>query len=560
MSGEIKFTLAQINPTVGDVAGNLAKIIGYCDSAKTTHNSDIVIFPELALSGYPPEDLLFREDFLAQCAHALTELQTRTKDSAWRDLNVIVGHPLQTEGKIFNALSVLRNGEICARYCKRHLPNYTVFDEKRYFQAGDEAQVIEVNGVRVGLAICEDIWRTAPLKQYAELATDVVVSINASPFHNEQAQLREKDVVQEKARQFELPIIYLNQVGGQDELVFDGCSVVVDSAGEVVARLPAFCEAVQTVAFKQKKFSGGEIAEQLQGSALIYPALVLGVRDYIEKNHFKGIALGLSGGIDSALSLAIAVDAIGAERVMAVMMPSRYTSDMSMEDARAEAEALGVSFQVVSIESLHSAATSQLEPLFSGLEVGTGTEIDSASDTTEQNIQARCRGLLLMAISNKFGYMVLNTGNKSEMAVGYATLYGDMVGGFSALKDVSKTMVYELANYRNAHADSAVIPERVIQRAPSAELAPDQKDQDNLPPYEILDPILQAFVQHDHSAQQIIAAGYDSETVHSVIKMVIANEHKRRQAAPGVRVTSRAFGKDRRYPITSGFVAEFPSD
>ena len=536
MPDQLKLTLAQINPTVGDLSGNLEKIIHHCDLARDEFASDVVIFPELAICGYPPEDLLLRGDFLAQCAQSVAKLK-----SAVRGITVIVGHPLLENGKVFNALSVLRDGETRALYRKRHLPNYTVFDEKRYFTAGCEAEVVEIGGVRIGLTVCEDLWRSAPVKQSLELGADLLISINASPFHNEQAFAREEGVVLKKARRFGLPMIYLNQVGGQDELVFDGGSLVVDAEGEVAVRLPAFRECVETVVFECGKFIHGRIEPRLQGAELIYRALVLGVRDYIEKNAFKGAVLGLSGGIDSALSLAIAVDAIGAERVTAVMMPSRHTSKMSIEDAHAEAKTLGVRYEVIQIEPIYRATMTRLEALFSGL----------AADTTEENMQARCRGLLLMALSNKLGWMVLTTGNKSEMAVGYATLYGDMVGGFSAIKDVPKMMVYQLARYRNRV--SQVIPERVLTRAPSAELAPDQKDQDSLPPYEILDPILEAFVEHDQSAEQIIATGFDPKTVHHIIRLVIANEYKRRQAAPGVRVTSRAFGKDRRYPITSGF-------
>ncbi len=543
MPGEVKFALAQINPTVGDLAGNLAKIVRHCHAARDRCAADVVIFPELAVSGYPPEDLLLRTDFLAQCERNLAELC-----AAVRGITVIVGHPLLQDDKVFNALSVLRDGQVRARYRKRHLPNYAVFDEKRYFAAGREAVVTDIAGVRVGLTVCEDIWRTAPLRQSAELGAQMVVSINASPFHNEQAFLREEKVVREKAREFRLPMIYLNQVGGQDELVFDGNSVVVNAAGEVAARLPAFRETLETVIFRDGKFASGVVAERLRGAELIYRAIVLGVRDYIEKNNFPGVVLGLSGGIDSAVSLAIAVDAVGKERVTAVMMPSRHTSSMSREDAREMAEALGVRYEIIPIEPLFTAATAQLEPLFATAATPASTA------ATEENIQARCRGMILMAISNQLGHLVLTTGNKSEMAVGYATLYGDMAGGFSAIKDVPKMMVYRLARYRNRLAP--VIPERIIRRPPSAELAPDQLDSDNLPPYEILDPILEDFIRYDRSAEQIIAAGHDAQTVHRVIALVVANEYKRRQAAPGVRVTHRAFGKDRRYPITSGFFAD----
>jgi len=532
---EARFALAQINPTVGDFGGNRDKILRAMDAARA--RADVVIFPELAVCGYPPEDLLLRRDFLRECARHLDEIK-----AAARGIQVIIGHPLQEDGKLFNALSVLRDGETRARYRKRHLPNYAVFDEKRYFHAGREACVCDIGGLRVGVCICEDIWRDAPVRDSAEQGADLLVSINASPFHNEQAFLREEGVVREKARRFGLPVIYLNQVGGQDELVFDGSSLVTDAAGQVVARLPAFAEALETVHFRRGAFAHGALAERPQGAALIYRALVAGVRDYIEKNGFRGAVLGLSGGIDSALTLAIAADAIGAQRVMAVMMPSRHTAGSSIIDARAQAEALGARYESISIEPVYRAALAQLAPLFAG----------RAFDAAEENLQARCRGMLLMALSNKLGCMVLTTGNKSEMAVGYATLYGDMAGGFSALKDVPKEMVYQLARHRN-QIGPAVIPERVITRAPSAELAPGQKDEDTLPPYAILDPILEAFIRDDRSAEEIIAAGFDADNVRRVIKMVAASEYKRRQAAPGVRVTSRAFGKDRRYPVTSGF-------
>ncbi|MDD9858659.1 MAG: NAD+ synthase [Gammaproteobacteria bacterium] len=536
-TGGVKFALAQINPTVGDLAGNLAKMIHHCRAARD-ENANAVVFPELAVSGYPPEDLLLRDDFLAECARRLRELG---EAAAPLGVTVVVGHPLAENGKVFNALSVLCGGETRALYRKRHLPNYTVFDEKRYFTAGRRAAVADIGGLRVGLTICEDIWHRRPVAQSAELGADLIVAINASPFHNEQAFVREEGVVRKKARRFRLPMIYLNQVGGQDGLVFDGSSVVVNAGGEVAARLPAFREAMQCVEFHRPAFAAGRVEARLQSPELIYRALVLGVRDYIDKNQFSGAVLGLSGGIDSALSLAIAVDALGHERVTAVMLPSRHTSAMSLEDARAEAQTLGVRYQEISIEPLYRAALGQLQAWFAG----------RAADATEENIQARCRGLLLMALSNKFGYLVLTTGNKSEMAVGYATLYGDMAGGFSALKDVPKTLVYDLAAYRNSV--SPAIPERVLKRAPTAELAPHQKDQDSLPPYDILDPILEAFVERDHSPEQIIAAGFEPATVRRVVAMVVANEYKRRQAAPGVRVTSRAFGKDRRYPITSRF-------
>ena len=533
---EARFALAQINTTVGDLGGNREKILRAAAAARG--RADAIIFPELAVSGYPPEDLLLRGDFLRACARSLAQIK-----KAARGIDVIVGHPLLEGEKVYNALSLLRGGKTRALYRKRCLPNYAVFDEKRYFHAGREACVADIKGLRAGFCICEDIWRDDAARESAKRGADLLVCINASPFHNEQMFAREQGVVRKKARRHKLPVIYLNQVGGQDELVFDGSSLAVNAGGEVAARLPAFEEAIQVAVFRRGAFECAAPAERPEGAELIYRALVAGVRDYICKNNFRGVALGLSGGVDSAVTLAIAADAIGAKRVLAVMMPSRHTAAMSIEDARAQAAAFGARFEKISIEPLYRAALRQLAPLFKG----------RAPGTAEENLQARCRGMLLMALSNKFGYMLLNTGNKSEMAVGYATLYGDMAGGFSALKDVPKEMVYQLARYRNRAAGREIIPRRVLERAPSAELAPNQKDEDTLPPYAALDPILEAFVRDDRAAEEIIADGFDADSVHRVVKMVAANEYKRRQSPPGVRVTSRAFGKDRRYPITSRF-------
>jgi len=536
--GEVTFALAQINPTVGDLKRNADKIIDHCRRAR---GADVIVFPELCISGYPPEDLLLRGDFLDACAARLRSVAAATAEFT---LTVIVGHPLLENGKVFNALTVLQGGDAIETYRKRRLPNYTVFDEKRYFTAGRKPATVTIAGLRVGLAICEDLWHRAPVAQTVAAGVDLIVAINASPFHNRQAFLREEGVVVKQSRRHQTPLIYLNQVGGQDGLVFDGSSVAVNADGEIAARLPAFIECMRRVNFRPGDgftVAPNQITARLEGAELIYRALTLGVSDYIDKNNFRGAVLGLSGGVDSALTLAIAVDALGPKRVTAVMLPSRHTSAMSIEDARAEAEALGVRRHEISIEPLYQSALEQLQPLFAGRDV----------DATEENIQARCRGLILMALSNKFGDLLLTTGNKSEMAVGYATLYGDMAGGFSALADVPKTLVYELARYRNTV--SAVIPGRVLTRAPTAELAPDQTDQDSLPPYDVLDPILEAFVERDLPPEDIIKAGFDAATVHRVVGLVVANEYKRRQAAPGVRVTSRAFGKDRRYPITSRF-------
>jgi len=538
--GEVKFALAQINPTVGDLAGNASAIIRHCRQARDD-GAHAVVFPELCISGYPPEDLLLRADFLDACAVKLREVADAT---AALNITVIVGHPLLENGRVFNALSVLRGGSAVETYRKRRLPNYTVFDEKRYFTAGRKPATVTINGLRIGLAICEDLWHRAPVAQTVALGVDLIIAINASPFHNRQAFLREEGVVVRQSRKHQTPLLYLNQVGGQDSLVFDGSSLAVNADGDIIARLPAFEACMRCITFRAGDGfieAPNQITARLDGAELIYRALVLGVRDYIAKNGFSGAVLGLSGGVDSALTLAIAVDALGAKRVTAVMLPSRHTSTMSIEDARAQAEALGVGYREISIEPLFESALQQLRDAFEGRD----------SDAAEENIQARCRGLLLMALSNKFGDLVITTGNKSEMAVGYATLYGDMAGGFSALADVPKTLVYELARYRNSIA--AVIPKRVLTRAPTAELAPEQTDQDSLPPYDILDPILEAFVERDKSPAEIIADGFDPAVVHRVIRLVIANEYKRRQAAPGARVTSRAFGKDRRYPITSKF-------
>ena len=531
--------MAQQDFMVGDIEGNAAKIIAQTERARDELQADAIAFPELALTGYPPEDLLLRPGLHLRVLRALEELRR-----SLRGIDVIVGLPHQTAAGTFNAAMVLRDGREVGVYHKHHLPNYSVFDEKRYFASADDSCVVTINGVPVGITICEDAWSPGPLEWSAEAGARLIVNINASPYHIEKGREREQVLLQ-RVRTCRVPVVYVNVVGGQDELVFDGDSFVMDADGLIVQRGVPFAEDLYPVDFTVAGDAVTPVSHPLpvplSREASAYRALVLGVRDYVTKNGFQGAIIGLSGGIDSALTLAVAVDALGAERVEAVSMPSRYTADMSVEDARAEAEALEVEFHVIPIEPVFNSFLDLLTDEFAG----------TAPDTTEENIQARCRGVILMAISNKKGKMVLTTGNKSEMAVGYATLYGDMAGGFGVLKDVPKTLVFALARYRNSV--SPVIPQRVIERPPSAELAPDQRDADTLPPYEVLDPILEMYVEQDRSREEIVAAGYDAEVVVKVIRMIDRNEYKRRQAPPGVRITRRAFGRDRRYPITSGF-------
>ena len=544
MAKELRIALIQINPTVGAVFDNFALIKQKVEELSTS--ADILVFPELCITGYPPEDLLFRDDFIARSDQAVKQLCEVGTQST-----IIIGHPKRDRGRLYNAMSIIEEGDISACYYKRYLPNYTVFDEKRYFVAGiDKPVVVDLKGARIGLSICEDIWVEGPVKQSVEAGAEMIISINASPFHYNKAIEREETIVLKRAKQHAVPIIYVNQTGGQDELVFDGSSFVCDHQGKVTTRLKLFEEDQIVAKLKTVKSSTKQrrwlpqpdrVAEHGSKEERVYKALVTGVRDYVNKNGFRGVVLGLSGGIDSALVLAIAVDALGKDHVEAVMMPYHYTSTMSKEDAAKQADRLGINYHVIPIAKIVESTLAELHPLFAGTE----------EDTTEENIQARARGLLLMAISNKRGLMVLATGNKSEMAVGYATLYGDMVGGFAAIKDIPKTLVYQLAKYRNSVSPD--IPERVISRPPSAELKPDQTDQDSLPDYDMLDEILERFVEKDQSAEQIIKAGFHTDTVNRVIAMVLRNEYKRRQAAPGVRITPRAFGRDRRYPITSGF-------
>ena len=539
MSHELRIALAQLDLLVGDVHGNVDRVIEAAQAARAKHGADLVVFPELALSGYPPEDLLFHRGFRKQIEEGLERVRREVRDVA-----AIVGYPEYSGTDIYNSAALVSGGEVRARHRKCELPNYRVFDEKRYFRAGAQPTVFEVRGFRVGLLICEDVWETRAAQEARAAGAELLVVLNASPYEIHKQRERER-IVGARVRETGLPVVYVNTVGGQDELVFDGNSFVMDAAGRVVMRAPPFEEGIYTIDFARRDGRAvpldGAVAPELSDEESIYRALVLGVRDYVNKHGFPGVVMGLSGGVDSALTLAIAVDALGPDRVHAVMMPSRYTSRMSLEDAEQEARTLGVKYSVISIEGMFAATLEALRGEFAG----------TKPDATEENIQSRCRMLILMGISNKTRRMLLTTGNKSEMAVGYATLYGDMAGGFAPIKDCSKTLVYRLAAYRNSLG--RVIPQRVIDRPPSAELRPDQKDSDSLPPYEILDPILEAFIEEDLSVDEIVARGFDRATVGRVLDMVKRNEYKRRQAPPGVRVSRRAFGRDWRYPITNGY-------
>jgi len=540
MAETLKIALAQLDFLVGDVRGNAAKVIASARHARRELGADLVLYPELTLSGYPPEDLLFHRGFRRQIEAGLAQLRAELEDA-----RVLVGFPEYAGAGIYNSAALITGGEIAAIHRKAELPNYKVFDEKRYFHAGNQPTVADCRGFRTGLLVCEDIWEPAAVQLSRSDGAELLVVINASPYEIHKQRERE-EVARARIREVGLPLAYVNLVGGQDELVFDGNSFVMDAAGEVVLRAPAF-EAGTWVAEFTRDSRGhvvprpAAVAAELSDDASVYRALVLGVRDYVGKHGFPGVVIGVSGGVDSALTLAIAVDALGSERVQAVMMPSRYTSAISLEDAQQQAQLLNVKYSVLSIEGMFEATLATLRQEFAG----------RPADATEENIQSRCRMLLLMGLSNKTGRMLLTTGNKSEMAVGYATLYGDMAGGFAPIKDCSKMLVYRLANYRNSLG--RVIPARVIEREPSAELRPGQKDSDSLPPYEILDPILEAFIEEDLSVDEIEARGFDRATVGRVLDLVKRNEYKRRQAPPGVRVSRRAFGRDWRYPITSGY-------
>jgi len=561
----MKIAIAQINFTVGDLAGNVGRIVEFAERARDG-GARLMVTPELAVCGYPPEDLLLRDDFIAACERSLADLATRV-----RGITLVVGHPRAVDGKRYNSASVIQDGAVVAVYDKHNLPNYTVFDEERYFEPGAAPCVFGTDGVRFGVNICEDTWgaggagsalpRLAGNVQLGvnicadswqaeapraarQAGAAVLLVLNASPYHVSKQQVR-YDIMRERVAETGMPLIYVNLVGGQDELVFDGASFVLDAHGELTHQLPAFDEALGFVELVDGVPVKGEIAPSLPLEGEVYSALTLGVRDYLDKNGFPGALLGLSGGVDSALTLAIAADALGPERVRAVMMPSQYTAGMSREDALAEARTLNVRYTEIAIKPIFDAFKTALAGEFKGL----------PEDTTEENLQARIRGTLLMALSNKSGTIVLTTGNKSEMGVGYATLYGDMAGGFAVLKDINKMMVYRLAHYRNGI--SPAIPQRVIDRAPSAELRPDQTDQDNLPPYDVLDAIMEAYVEADLSPPEIIARGHARADVEKIVRLVHVSEYKRRQSPVGIRITSRGFGKDWRYPITNKFRHRF---
>jgi NAD+ synthase (glutamine-hydrolysing) len=535
----LKVALAQINLLVGDVRGNLERVIAQARRARDELGAHLVLFPELTLSGYPPEDLLFHRGLRQQIERALVELK-----QAVPDIGVMVGFPEYAEGRIYNSAMLLHGGRELARHRKACLPNYRVFDEKRYFTPGTQATVVEFRGYRLGLLICEDIWESPPVADAVKLGAEALMIINASPYEIHKQRERER-VLADRIREVHMPAAYVNLLGGQDELVFDGNSFVMDAQARVTMRADAFKDGLYCVEFVRRDGAvtplPGAVAPELSDEESVYRALVLGVRDYVTKHGFPGVVLGLSGGVDSALTLAIAVDALGPGSVHAVMMPSRYTSQMSREDATSQAQTLGVSLSSISIEKMYEVTLEALKDEFAG----------RRPDATEENIQARCRGVLLMGISNKTGRMLLTTGNKSEMSVGYATLYGDMAGGFAPIKDCSKMLVYRLARYRNSL--SPAIPQRVIEREPTAELRPDQKDTDSLPPYDALDPILEAFIEDDLSVDEIVERGFDRAVVGRVLDMVKRAEYKRRQAPPGVRVSRRAFGRDWRYPITNGY-------
>ena len=532
----LTFALAQSNYLVGDIVGNVEKMCALATQAQQK-GADIILFPELALLGYPPEDLLLRPSLANRVKSALNKL------SEIKDIVIIVGYPHVDYHGTFNSAAILHNGQQKGFYHKQYLPNYGVFDERRYFDKGRNQVLFDYRGVTIGLLICEDLWQEAPIKALKEQGADVVVTLNASPFEQGKQETR-KTILKERARANNLPIVYVNCVGGQDDLVFDGGSLIVQANGDVAHEAPRFLSQLMLASFDSNTATFDAQPKtplSLSPESEMYQALVVGLRDYVNNSGFQGVIVGLSGGIDSALTLCIAVDALGADKVYAVMMPYEYTSQISLEDAQAQARRLKVSYTVCPIHDAVDGMRMTLAPLFN----------KAQADTTEENIQARARGMVLMALSNKFGHLVITTGNKSEMAVGYATLYGDMAGGFDVLKDVYKTQVYALANYRNRLEDTDVIPERVITRPPSAELRPDQKDQDSLPDYDTLDALLTLYIDEDLGFDEIVEKGFEAQLVKKVISMVDNSEYKRRQAAIGTKISHKAFGRERRYPLVN---------
>ncbi len=536
----MKVALAQLDLIVGDVSGNKERILEYAARARDELGAELVVFPELSICGYPPEDLLLHAGLRKDVEAAVGELRQAASGIA-----LLVGFPEWSAGHLYNSAAVFSEGEQLCCYRKRCLPNYAVFDEQRYFTPGSEPVVFEIGGLGIGLTICEDIWQKTPLADLQTAGADLAIAINGSPFEIN-SQVNRESTARERASETGLPLIYTNMVGGQDELVFDGGSFAMHGDGELAFRGDSFVEGLYSLEVEQSDGAiqfGSEagVRDLASTEARVYEALVTGTRDYVRKHGFPGVIIGLSGGIDSALVLAVACDALGKERVRTVQMPFHYTSAISREDSASQASLLGVRHDLIPIAPIYDATVAQLEAVFEGRE----------EDVTEENIQSRCRGLILMSISNKTGWMLLTTGNKSEMAVGYATLYGDMAGGFAPIKDCSKSLVYRLARYRNTLGEA--IPERVITREPSAELRPDQKDSDSLPDYDVLDPILEAFIEEDLSVNEIEAQGFERSTVIRVLEMVKRNEYKRRQAPPGIRISGRAFGRDWRYPITSWY-------
>ena len=535
-----KIALAQFSPHIGNLEANAQKMLEQANEAKK-QNADLIIFPELSSIGYPAEDLLLRPSLTKRTQQVFEQLKTV------KDIVMVFGFVNQTEdGQRYNAAAVMKDGQVLGVYNKQNLPNYSVFDEKRYFTEGHQHLVFEYLGHKFGVLICEDVWSLSTVQQLAQLNVETALVLNASPYEVGKPQHR-VETMSALAKQMNLNLVYANQVGGQDDLIFAGTSFVFAKNGSVVLQAESFKESLYFAEYEaeQQAFKANALPPALDTMAEIYQSLVMATRDYVQRSGFPGVILGLSGGIDSALTLAIAADAIGADKVQAVMMPYTYTAQISVEDAAEQAKSMGVTFGIAEINPIVNSFMQTLYPFFG----------NSPADATEENLQARARGTLLMGLSNKFGNLVLSTGNKSELAVGYCTLYGDMVGGFAVLKDVYKTIVFELAKYRNSISDKPVIPERVITRPPSAELRPDQKDQDSLPPYDVLDAILYAYIEEDMSQDDIIAKGFDAEVVKKVIRLVDFNEYKRRQGAIGPRISSRAFSRERRYPIMNGWKA-----